>query len=406
MSWDARRLTNQRLSNSDWLTYTYNADGIRTQKYFFNDIEMYGTTHDYVLDGTKIIRETVTGGGNSYTLYYLYDTSGSVQGFIYNNSYYYFQKNLQGDVTRILNSNGTVVTEYTYDAWGNVLTVTGSLASTVGRYNPFRYRSYYYDEETGFYYLQSRYYDPVVGRFLNADGIVGANGGIEGYNMFAYCNNNPVMFYDYFGYCKTMWGEGAQGPCPGPGKCSDFDYDSYFEQQRETTGATQPVESNTKSKECNEKSPSVNTYTNDETPNSTEFSIWYDSTISSSQMILSNVTKNSSHSLIDEYMRIVDSSSKSIPCIGGGIVIAMDISTGLYQNIENNSSVGKTLYDFGVDTVISGGGVAVSMYFGTAAVGTAICPGVGTAIGAVVSVLWYIAFDVSGVRNEIKSWVE
>ncbi|MBE6683627.1 MAG: DNRLRE domain-containing protein [Ruminococcaceae bacterium] len=200
MSWDARRLTNQRMNNSDWLTYTYNADGIRTQKYYFNDVEMYGTTHDYVLDGTNIIRETVTGDGNNYTLYYLYDTSGSVQGFIYNNNYYYYQKNLQGDVIRILNYSGNIVVEYTYDAWGKVLSVTGSLASTIGQYNPFRYRSYYYDTETGFYYLQSRYYDPVVGRFLNADGIVGANGGIEGYNMFAYCNNNPIVFSDESGF--------------------------------------------------------------------------------------------------------------------------------------------------------------------------------------------------------------
>lgn len=157
--------------------------------------------HQYTLDGSKIIRETVTNNGTaSYDLYYLYDKSGSVTGFIYNNTYYYFQKNLQGDVIRILDSLGAVVTEYTYDAWGNVLTVTGSLASTVGRYNPFRYRGYYYDEETGFYYLQSRYYDPVVGRFLNADGIIGANGGVLGYNMFAYCSNNPVCKIDTTGY--------------------------------------------------------------------------------------------------------------------------------------------------------------------------------------------------------------
>jgi len=71
---------------------------------------------------------------------YLYDESGSIQGFIYNNQHYYFQKNLQGDVIRILNNYGDVVTEYTYDAWGKVLTTTGTLASTVGAYNPFRYR--------------------------------------------------------------------------------------------------------------------------------------------------------------------------------------------------------------------------------------------------------------------------
>ena len=202
LTWEGRELQGITLSGADWLTYTYNSSGIRTQKVYFNNIESTFTTHSYTLDGSSIIRESVT-GPTAYTLDYLYDSSGRVQGFIYNNKYYYFQKNLQGDVIRILNSNGTVVTEYTYDAWGNVLTITGSLASTVGRYNPFRYRSYYYDEETGFYYLQSRYYDPTVGRFLNADGIIGANGGIEGYNMFAYCNNNPIIFADYNGFLRS-----------------------------------------------------------------------------------------------------------------------------------------------------------------------------------------------------------
>ena len=85
---------------------------------------------------------------------------------------------------------------HTYDAWGNILSITGGLASTVGQINPFRYRGYYYDSETDLYYLNSRYYDAEVGRFINADGIVGANGGLQGYNMFSYCNNSPVMFYD------------------------------------------------------------------------------------------------------------------------------------------------------------------------------------------------------------------
>ena len=79
---------------------------------------------------------------------------------------------------------------------GGVLSVSGSLSSTVGAVNPFRYRGYYYDVETGWYYLNARYYDPNVGRFLSPDTILGANGGLQGYNLFAYCNNNPVMFAD------------------------------------------------------------------------------------------------------------------------------------------------------------------------------------------------------------------
>ncbi len=128
----------------------------------------------------------------------------------YNNAPYYFQKNLQRDVVRIINSSGNIVVEYTYDAWGKVLSVTGSLANTLGQRNPFRYRSYYYDTETGFYYLQSRYYDPTVGRFLNADHpeLVGANGGVQGYNLFAYCNN-PIMGYDPLG--EWDWGSFFSG---------------------------------------------------------------------------------------------------------------------------------------------------------------------------------------------------
>ena len=89
-----------------------------------------------------------------------------------------------------------VVVESTYDSWGNILSVTGSKAATVGKANPFRYRGYYYDEESGLYYLQSRYYDPATGRFVNADGVLGANQSISAYNLFIYCGNNPVNHYD------------------------------------------------------------------------------------------------------------------------------------------------------------------------------------------------------------------
>ena len=89
---------------------------------------------------------------------------------------------------------GAVEASYTYDAWGKVISATGALANL----NPFRYRGYYYDGETGLYYLQSRYYDPETGRFINADDVdyIGADGSLLSYNLFAYCKNNPVNRFD------------------------------------------------------------------------------------------------------------------------------------------------------------------------------------------------------------------
>ena len=116
---------------------------------------------------------------------------------------YYYEKNLQGDIVGIMNEAGYKVVSYTYDAWGNPYTPTYVYHSGVSatdranvELNPFRYRGYYYDSETGYYYLQTRYYNPEWGRFLNADGYINANGDILGYNMFAYCGNNQVMGYD------------------------------------------------------------------------------------------------------------------------------------------------------------------------------------------------------------------
>jgi RHS repeat-associated protein len=104
----------------------------------------------------------------------------------------------------VYNSSGEKVGSYTYDAWGNctVSVVSGNTTlenNIVRTINPFRYRGYYYDTETGLYYLQSRYYNPEWGRFLNADGYVNANGDLVGYNLYVYCSNNPISYVDYSG---------------------------------------------------------------------------------------------------------------------------------------------------------------------------------------------------------------
>ena len=166
--------------------YTYNADGVRTQK------TVNGVTTQYYLDGTSILRQ-VSGDD---VLEFFYDTD-SVLGLYYNGTPYYYLKNMQGDVVGILDSTGTQVVAYSYDAWGAPLSVTGTLADTLGQLNPFRYRSYYYDAETGLYYLNSRYYDAETGRFISVDHLIPeAGGSIKGYNLFVYCYNNPVNMFD------------------------------------------------------------------------------------------------------------------------------------------------------------------------------------------------------------------
>ena len=126
----------------------------------------------------------------------------------YNGTEYFYVKNAQGDVTGLVTTSGTRVVTYTYDAWGNPLATTGSLATTLGEQNPLRYRGYVYDTETGLYYLQSRYYNPGWGRFINADDMsvlrVSPSKANWDKNLFAYCDNNPVNRVDSVG---DLWTE-------------------------------------------------------------------------------------------------------------------------------------------------------------------------------------------------------
>ena len=209
VDWRGNRLTNLYFDTPDaeGIFFEYNADGIRTQKMYADragEVPVY--TDVYTVDGSKILSEQRTDeetGNVIRTIYYVYDANGLPVGMKYNGVQYWYQKNMQGDVVRILNSYGRVVAIYTYDAWGKNLQITDKDGNDVSgnpnhiaNINPFRYRGYYYDTETGWYYLNARYYDPNVGRFLSPDTILGANGGLQGYNLFAYCNNNPVMFAD------------------------------------------------------------------------------------------------------------------------------------------------------------------------------------------------------------------
>ncbi len=190
LTWEKGR----QLKSFDDNTYTYNANGIRTSK------TVNGIKHEYVLDGTKILKETW--GDN--TLIPLYDNEDSVCGIIYNDYAYYFLKNLQGDIIAITNNKGEVVASYTYDAWG-VCTIVSDNTGIIARVNPYRYRGYYYDQEIGLYYLQSRYYDAFTSKFINSDdmGLHFATVASGSYSPWHYCYNDPVNFIDECGYASS-----------------------------------------------------------------------------------------------------------------------------------------------------------------------------------------------------------
>ena len=146
----------------------------------------------------------------------MYDNEDSVCGIIYNNRPFYFQKNLQGDIIAIVDDCANFVARYTYDAWGVPTIVQDTTCEiyfnehehsfSVAHINPFRYRGYYYDEEIGMYYLQSRYYDPIVGRFVNVDEAVciDVNCASLGQNLYTYCFNSTIVFYDSTGFAVDI----------------------------------------------------------------------------------------------------------------------------------------------------------------------------------------------------------
>ena len=155
-------------------------------------------THEYLTQSGKVMRETIkTNQTVTAVLDFIYDESGKPFAMIDQLSAqpktYYYVLNLQGDVVKLVTDSGAVAASYEYDAWGNILASSGSMAEK----NPLRYRGYYYDSETGFYYLQSRYYDPATRRFINADVYASTDSKNPiSCNMFAYCENSPLIHYD------------------------------------------------------------------------------------------------------------------------------------------------------------------------------------------------------------------
>ena len=163
-----------------------------------------GIIHYYTLEGSRIVSDR----WGEHTLFFLYDESGAPIGMQYRTEtmaegdfdYFYYEKDLLGNVIGVYSENGIKLISYYYDAWGNCkYSYVNGGGSTGAQYNPFRYRGYYYDSDKGFYYLNDRYYDSITGRFLTPDdpSYLGANGDLLSYNLYACCGNEPINRYYY-----------------------------------------------------------------------------------------------------------------------------------------------------------------------------------------------------------------
>ena len=192
-TWQNGRQLKKMQKAGETVEFIYNENGLRVQK----TATSTGVTK-YTLHGKNIVH--MTQGSNE--LHFFYDAQNKPAVVVYNGTPYSYAKNLQGDIVAILDSNGTAVVQYKYDAWGKQIGKTGSMASTLGTVQPFRYRGYVYDEETELYYLQSRFYAVSTSRFLTSDStsiLTISPNALTDKNLFAYCDNNPVMRTDFDG---------------------------------------------------------------------------------------------------------------------------------------------------------------------------------------------------------------
>ena len=187
-TWNSGRNLESIVDGNNKYHYTYDENGIRTSKTVNGKTTYYSTKDGVIISQTD--------GENTW--YFQYDTNGSPLGFVLNGTQYFYITNQMGDVLAITDTEGNIVGNYEYDAWGKVLTADTDIA----KQNPIRYRGYYYDNETGYYYLQSRYYDSDICRFINADVAEitqMAKNIVQDSNLFAYCNNDPINQRDLTG---------------------------------------------------------------------------------------------------------------------------------------------------------------------------------------------------------------
>ena len=393
-------------------SYEYDINGRRTKKvangvtteYYYSG-EQYTGMH--TSDG-KDVGAILDASGGLYGIYYDDSTIGTDVG-----QTYYFVYNGQGDVIGLYNHGGKLIATYAYDAWGRCIEAKAVTADDDGHavtdpdhiafINPFRYRGYMYDAESGLYYLNSRYYDPETGRFLNADGLLGANGDILSYNQFAYCSNTPIMGYDPTGCCMTLWMQGIQGPCPGLDSplCADNKIDYTLPNPNKTSWwDTVPT--------SNFEIPSTNDLISD----------FADTTLGATEHILGKQNKKVQGYVDDGMVRLSPKSGFEVPSYPNATKILNNTSKvitvfGTTLDIGNTWTVnnGNTNGQRVIKTGIQLGGVAAGIGVGYLAVAAANCwnpVGIGmiAMVGTYVVVSVAGSMAIGGIQNSLYNYFD
>ena len=380
MTWkNGRQLAT--LTNGDTsISYGYDSGSVRTTK------TVNGVKYTYAYLNGQLMYET----RGDATFYYSYDANG----ILYNVRYtltdggteysYYYTHNSRGDIVGIYNGAGELKAHYEYDAWGNVISITDNNGNAItspnhiGNLNPFRYRGYYQDTETGLYYLMSRYYDAVTHRFINADGYFQSGGSILDANTFAYCKNNPIMYMDKYGD-KSVY-DLQEDMMNNPHSC-DYDIIYLTKLMKQGYGYKEDIP------DWKLKSDGI-------------ISTVGEGAISSGLDYSNQLFTRKTNFLTQEI------SSDLLYCsnVYSAHQIAYSLSSQITSDITSGNQWDKIGYDIAADVWCTGGSVALSTAVDTF-IGGPVGTLVGFAVGSAFSILVdEIEWNGKTGREHIKSW--
>ena len=357
-SWLGRQL--QSVSNSDNsnTTYSYNADGQRIAKVVNSaNGDEYNYVYYYngdILAGYKLVITKSDGSSTTHNVAFMYDENGEAFGFSINGKEYFYVKNAQNDVIAIVNSNNETVATYRYNSWGKLISCEDTSENQeVSFLNPYTYRNYYYDSDTEMYFLKSRYYNPELHRFINADGLINANQDVLGYNLFAYCSNDPINCSDTTGCGKIKnWIKNVAKTV------FTYLYDPLTALDTAFTGASDSIKT-------------------------LSASLLKESKIGKYRP--KNIGRGTYKKGLIKQSKTVSKFSKALSLVSI-VTLSAEVGQGIYSNIKQGSGAKKTIIDATVDLSISGSSMMIS---------GAIGAGVGALVGSSFPVVGNIVIEVN-----------